>query len=103
MRELENFIHGACTLSNGRQLEVPSGLISGPRTIQRSTSPQHRLFDAFACTFQAAKAHVIADFERAYLTQLIERSGGNVTRAAALCGKERRTLGKLLKKHGLTA
>ena len=28
---------------------------------------------------------------------------GNVTRAAALAGKERRAFGKLLKKHGLSA
>ena len=31
------------------------------------------------------------------------RTGGNVTAAARLAGKERRALGKLLKKHGLGA
>ncbi len=31
----------------------------------------------------------------------MQRTGGNVTHAARLAGKERRALGKLLKKHGV--
>ena len=41
------------------------------------------------------------EFERAYLTQLLRRTSGNVTRAAQLAGKERRALGKLLKRYGI--
>jgi hypothetical protein len=32
----------------------------------------------------------------------MKAAGGNVTHAARLAGKERRAMGKLLKKHGLT-
>jgi DNA-binding protein Fis len=32
----------------------------------------------------------------------MKRTRGNVTRAARIAGKERRALGKLLKKHGLS-
>jgi two-component system response regulator GlrR len=39
------------------------------------------------------------DFERGHLIRLMRHSLGNVSQAARLAGKERRTLGKLLKKH----
>lgn len=35
-------------------------------------------------------------------SRLMERTRGNVSQAARLAGKERRALGKLLKKHGIT-
>ena len=50
---------------------------------------------------RAPKAQAIAEFEHRYLTRLIERTGGNVSAAARLACKERRSLGKLLKKHGI--
>lgn len=44
---------------------------------------------------------MISRFERAYLMSLMEETQGNVSKAAKLSGKERRALGKLLKKHGI--
>ncbi len=52
-------------------------------------------------SFTALKRHAIEVFERNYLTLLLRRSAGNVTRAARAAGKERRDLGRLLKKHRL--
>ena len=43
----------------------------------------------------------IAEFERQYLLSMLAAADGNVTHAAKLSGKERRTFGKLLKKHGI--
>jgi DNA-binding NtrC family response regulator len=51
--------------------------------------------------FQGAKARAIADFERDFLSKLLSRTGGNVSEAARLARKERRALGKLIKKHGI--
>ena len=51
--------------------------------------------------FRKAKARVIADFERAYVAELLRRSHGNVSLAARLSGKERSRFGKLLKKYAL--
>ena len=48
-----------------------------------------------------AKARAIETFERAYLIQLMREAGGNVTSAAKRAGKERRALGKLLKKYAI--
>jgi DNA-binding NtrC family response regulator len=47
------------------------------------------------------KREAIAAFERSYLTSLITQHHGNVTHAARAAGKDRRELGKLLKKHGV--
>jgi DNA-binding NtrC family response regulator len=44
------------------------------------------------------KRQAIESFERAYLTRLMSEHQGNVSRAARAAGKERRELGKLLKK-----
>lgn len=52
-------------------------------------------------SFQDAKNIAINDFEKRYLFNLMRRTNGNVTQAAKLAGKERRSLGKLLKKHGI--
>jgi DNA-binding NtrC family response regulator len=98
VRELENFIQGACALSRRGFVELTPGLINGPLQQRRTWPAPAGGLDA---GFQEAKARVIAEFERAYLARVLARSGGNVTRAAELAGKERRALGKLLKKYGL--
>lgn len=41
------------------------------------------------------------DFERTYLDQLLQRTDGNVTRAAALAEVSRQMMQKLMRKHGL--
>ena len=52
-------------------------------------------------SYAAAKAAAVADFDRRFLRELLTRAAGNVTRAAAEAGKERRALGRLVKKYGL--
>jgi DNA-binding NtrC family response regulator len=50
-------------------------------------------------SFQDAKARAIIDFEKKYLSQIMQITHGNVTLAAKISGKERRALGKLLQKY----
>jgi DNA-binding NtrC family response regulator len=50
-------------------------------------------------SFKVGKQEVIEAFERDYLTLLMQKHHGNVTQAARAAGKERRDLGKLLKKY----
>jgi DNA-binding NtrC family response regulator len=50
-------------------------------------------------SFAEIKRRTIEAFERKYLTRLMERSRGNVTHAAQMAHKERRDIGKLLKKY----
>lgn len=51
--------------------------------------------------FREARARSIADFERRYLTALLRRVGGNMSRASREAGKERSSLIRLVRKHGL--
>jgi DNA-binding NtrC family response regulator len=53
-------------------------------------------------SFQQTKAMMIAQFERTYLTDLLERCSGNVSQAARLAGKDRRAFQRLLQKRGVT-
>lgn len=91
IRELENFIHRSVLMANNQSQIVadPSSLDSSPEVPDVSLS------------FRQAKAEMISRFERAYLMSLMEETQGNVSKAAKLSGKERRALGKLLKKHGI--
>jgi DNA-binding NtrC family response regulator len=54
-------------------------------------------------SFKESKRRLVDAFEREYLARVITESRGNVTRAAMAAQKDRRELGKLLKKHGLNA
>ena len=50
-------------------------------------------------SFQDAKAEVITQFEEQYLKQVLSIAEGNVSAAARIAGKERRALGKLIRKY----
>ncbi len=52
-------------------------------------------------SFTVLKRRAIEAFERDYLITLMRRSSGNVTQAARAAGKDRRDLGRLLRKHRL--
>jgi DNA-binding NtrC family response regulator len=99
VRELENYIHREFLLASGD--EIINGCSVG-----EAGSEYHNLQDAGAeayndFSFNIAKSKVLDSFERSYLSRLMKASQGNVTMAAKLAGKERRALGKLLKKHGI--
>jgi DNA-binding NtrC family response regulator len=93
VRELENAIIRALSLVEGESIE--------PEHLGIET-PQHESgMDDHELSFHEQKLRAIHAFEREYLTRLMEAHSGNVTRAAHAAGKERRDLGKLLKKHHL--
>jgi DNA-binding NtrC family response regulator len=52
-------------------------------------------------TYHAARDRVLAAFELRYLTLLVQRAAGNMSRAARLAGVDRTTLYRIMEKHGL--
>jgi DNA-binding NtrC family response regulator len=87
VRELENLIHRQFLLFDSAVIRLaPSD----------TAEPEHA-----EVTFREAKARAIAEFERHYIVALLVRTGGNISLAARLAGKERSRLGKLVKKYGL--
>lgn len=101
VRELENYIHRQFLLFD----EPLINHINSTKNDSRAKS-QRKLFDRrqqfdFDSPFQEAKTEVINQFEKSYLTWLIQTSQGNVSKAAKISDKERSALGKLLKKHSI--
>ena len=78
-------------------LSADSPYIQGNPVVQRDSVSDKGV----PMCFQQAKQKVIDEFEVRYLTNLMQRSAGNVSQAARMAGKERRAFGKLLKKHGI--
>jgi two-component system response regulator GlrR len=91
VRELENVLIRALILSEGPEIQVEDlALHSGPPEPLREGS------------FRTLKAQVVRDFELGYLQTMLERHGGNITRAAHAAGKNRRAFWELLRKHGIS-
>jgi transcriptional regulator with GAF, ATPase, and Fis domain len=57
--------------------------------------------DGQAVPLRVARREAGDDFERAYLEFVLTKSGGNVTRAAAIAEVSRQMMQKLMRKHGM--
>ena len=92
VRELEN------TILRGLVLRSEDAVRRGEFELpaQMNTTP-----GTGASTFHDLKQRAIADFERRYLTSLLAEFRGNLSQAARAAGKDRRELGRLLKKYRL--
>jgi DNA-binding NtrC family response regulator len=50
--------------------------------------------------YHISKEQVLATFEKEYVTRLVARASGNMSRAARLACVDRTTLYRLLERHG---
>lgn len=95
VRELQNRIQREFLLCDGPQLVIRA---TPPASERRRQADRRRLLPD-TLNFNEAKQHMLQAFERDHLMRLMRESAGNVSHAARLAGKERRALGKLLKKY----
>jgi DNA-binding NtrC family response regulator len=51
--------------------------------------------------YHVAREKVVAEFERRYVTDLVNRAAGNMSEAARMAGVDRTTLYRLIEKHDL--
>jgi transcriptional regulator with GAF, ATPase, and Fis domain len=101
VRELEHRVHRAFLLAGAGPVEldlgpVPPVLPVLPGEPAATAGPARG-----DPPFDAARDAVLLDFERRYLSAVLQRCGGNLSQAARLAGKERSHFGKLVRKHGL--
>jgi DNA-binding NtrC family response regulator len=96
VRELENAVIRGIWLARGGVIELEDMGLAANADAPRAAAP------ATAGPFKELKRQIIHAFEREYLIGLMAMHGGNVTRAAKTARKERRELGRLLKKHQLS-
>ncbi len=97
VRELENVIERAITLTRDEWIatsDLPDRVVAPD--VDTPTS-------AFSQPLKLAREQVLARFEKEYLTNMLLRFRGNVTRAAKASGIDRRTFHRLLKRYDLHA
>jgi DNA-binding NtrC family response regulator len=104
VRELQNVIeHAVVMLEPGQRIEPGDMPLGGDVPLGVGTDAAAGLVtpDLFAQSYHAAREQVVALFERRYLTTLVNRAGGNMSKAARLAGVDRTTLYRLMERHGL--
>jgi DNA-binding NtrC family response regulator len=97
IRELENAIIRGIHLARTEDIEAAHLGLS----LHDEESAQPSLAATSLRSFKLIKQQVIEAFERDYLIRLLRAHHGNVSHAARTAEKERRDLGKLLKKYQL--
>jgi DNA-binding NtrC family response regulator len=106
VRELQNIIeHGVVLFAPGSEVrpdDIPFDTVSnGGLHAGHPTDIEPFQSEAAEQGFHAARDKLLAQFERRYLTWLVNRAGGNMSRAARIAGVDRTTLYRLMDKHGL--
>jgi DNA-binding NtrC family response regulator len=96
VRELESAIVRGIRLRRSHVIEAQDLGLPASATSSSATSPG---LVPGVRTFKTLKQQAIEAFERDYLIRLMGECRGIVSQAARAAGKERRELGKLLKKH----
>jgi len=91
IRELENTIIRGIYLNHNGTIDLEDIGLAIP------DSPKSKSYSAQS--FKAAKQEAVEAFEREYLGRLMLEHRGNVSHAARAAGKDRRDLGRLLRKY----
>jgi DNA-binding NtrC family response regulator len=105
VRELQNVIERACALAESESItlaELPKHLRPPvPSSEQPSVTEQSSMEESASnLTLKESKRRWISKIEAAYVEDLLKREGGNVSQAARKAGVDRKTLHRLLNKHG---
>ena len=111
VRELRNVVERALSLGSAALADLgdPAARTGGTEPPEASpmrpststtttTSPPG---DVLELPFKEAKAALVESFERDYLTALLARHRGNISRAASEAGIDRNYIHRLVKKYGL--
>jgi len=97
IRELQHLIHREFLLSDAEELTIA---VPCDESLQ-TAAIKGNADSAPLSSYRHAKSRAVEEFHRTYLTRLLQQASGNVTHAAKLAGKERRALGRLLKRYGV--
>lgn len=100
VRELRNVITRAVALATPDDTFATLPILLRPTVVAPPAQAPAIRADA---PFHVAKDAWVAQFERAYMTDLLARAQGNISQAARLAGLERKFLYKILERAGLRA
>jgi len=98
VRQLENFLEREFVLARpGSVLRLSMLQPSKSGDADRVAAPGNENWN-----YAEAKARMVEKFDREFLGKLMQLTHGNVARAARMASKERRDLGRLLQKYGIS-
>ena len=100
VRELENLIEREFLMSDDDGEFAVRGR-EQPPAADMAPEREPTTADLRALSYREAKARALESFDRLFLCDLMRATRGNVTAAARAAGKERRDLGRLLRKYDI--
>ena len=107
VRELNNCVVRALPFCDTDRITIDA-LPEGLRAASADRTPAEGAATALSMPqvdselpFKDAKDQLIEAFEREYLLDLLDRSDGNVSRAARVAHMDRKSITRLMKKHGI--
>lgn len=112
IRELENCIAYLTCLCPGRTI-LPHDLpflkrLRGPDApacedgLVEEEAADGQLLQAGVDSLRGIKTRLVSEFERKYIERALQATGGNVSAAARMSGKNRRALVELMRKHEIS-
>ena len=99
VRELEHAIEHALVLVTDDYIQ-PGDL---PQNLQRAQGRAALPQTYLELPFKEAKEHLVEDFERRYIVEVLSKYDGNISRSADHSGIDRRSLHRLLAKYQIDA
>ncbi len=94
IRELQNVIERATSLTDDRYINITDL----PENVINSSTDSDFIKHL---PFKAAKRKWLESFEKKYFTDILQEFNGNISKAARKAGIDRKTVYRILKKHGL--
>ncbi len=102
VRELQNVIeHLAVIAEPGTGIAAEHLQLVGDAAPATGANPASLISTLLEESYHVARDRVIAQFERQYLTWLVNRAAGNMSKAARIAGVDRTTLYRMMERHGL--
>ena len=95
VRELQNVMERAAVLVDGATV-MSAHLPERLQALVEKDAAQSE-----AASFKLAKQQAVESFERTFLLDLLKRNDGHMSRAAREAGVDRKTIERMVKKHGL--
>ena len=99
VRELVNVIRAGAALSEASTL----GVLDLPEHLSPCASLDEVVRETEALTFKDARDQLLAAFESDYLARVLRATRGNLSEAARRTGLHRKTVERMVRKHGLDA
>jgi DNA-binding NtrC family response regulator len=103
VRELQNVVEHVAVISEpGASIRAEDfNLVGEGAPPATGVNPASLVSTLLEESYHVARDRVIAQFERQYLTWLVNRAGGNMSKAARIAGVDRTTLYRMMERHGL--